>query len=405
MCTMRGSLVSRWSEVSSSMIVHDLHISRPTRERGNAMNHRTTLRAMRGPTHLNAQAFSLLTLNGSPRPSIVQSIILPQLRRHQTSSSTSPRRSNSRNRNTSTHAPSLTINPPASTRPPHLVLPVRDPSASKISHWISIGKAYVSFYKTGVKAVFANRRLLRDTLASKPESDRRPPPSWYPARPPPASYTRADWVLLWRVRHDLVRVPLFALVLLICGEFTPLVVLALDGIVPYSCRLPRQIGASLSAAEARRRVSFTQLEIDYPRGVLAEDDGVGSARRAARVHVLRSLHLPGAMWDKLGFMPPGMWFIKGQLRMGFLEGDDSLLMKDGALSDLVHEELRIACAERGIDVLGRGDGALRELLGDWLRLTADEDPVAKRKRMTALLTTRVENWPTTRDFPLPTWHL
>lgn len=94
------------------------------------------------------------------------------------------------------------------------------------------------------------------------------------------------------------------------------------------------------------------------------------------------------MWDKLGFMPPGMWLIKGQLRMGFLEGDDALLLQDGALSDLVHEELKIACTERGIDVIGRGDGALRELLGDWLRLTADEDPVARRKRMAVLLTTR-----------------
>ncbi|CRK23539.1 hypothetical protein BN1723_018075, partial [Verticillium longisporum] len=57
---------------------------------------------------------------------------------------------------------------------------------------------------------------------------------------------------------------------------------------------------------------------------------------------------------------------------------------------------RIACAERGVDVLGKGD---------WLRLTADEDPADRRRRMTVLLTTRVDNWPTTSNFALPEWHL
>ncbi|KAH6697132.1 hypothetical protein F5X68DRAFT_2402 [Plectosphaerella plurivora] len=294
----------------------------------------------------------------------------------------------------STHVYNRALNPPASTRPPPLDVPTRDPSSSTISHYLSVGKAYVRFYKTGLKAVFTNRKLLHATLASKPiEADRRPPSVFRPSEVP-TSYSRADWVLLWRVRHDLLRVPLFALVLLICGEFTPLIVLAIDGVVPYTCRLPRQIGGSMAKAEQRRAESFKAI---------ASSSEV--AQPAARDHVLRSLHLVSTFWDRAGFVMPGLWQIKGNLRMAFLAGDDKLLLQDGGLSGLEVDELRIACAERGIDVLGKGDGEMRRLLGDWLRLTASEDIIETRKRMTVLLTTRVDNWPATRDFELPEWHL
>ncbi|KAH7357924.1 hypothetical protein B0T11DRAFT_283349 [Plectosphaerella cucumerina] len=294
----------------------------------------------------------------------------------------------------STHVYNRALNPPSSTRPPALDVPSRDPSTSTCSYYLSVGKAYIRFYKTGLKAVFANRRLLRAALAAKPiEADRRPPSVLRPSYVP-TSYSRADWVLLWRVRHDLLRVPLFGLVLLVCGEFTPLIVLAIDGVVPYTCRLPRQIGGSMAKAESRRAESFEALAA--PAEV---------APAAARDHVLRSLHLVSTFWDRAGFVMPGLWQIKGNLRMAFLAGDDKLLLQDGGLSGLEVEELRIACAERGIDVLGKGDGELRRLLGDWLRLTASEDAVENRKRMTVLLTTRVDNWPATRDFELPEWHL
>jgi AraC-like DNA-binding protein len=83
-----------------------------------------------------------------------------------------------------------------------------------------------------------------------------------------------------------------------------------------------------------------------------------------------------------------MWQIKGRLRMAYLEGDDKNLVEDGGFIGLAPEELRIACAERGIDVLGKSSTELRDWLGDWLRLTAAEDIHERRRRMAVLLMTR-----------------
>ncbi|RYC54552.1 hypothetical protein CHU98_g11656, partial [Xylaria longipes] len=73
------------------------------------------------------------------------------------------------------------LNPPASTRPPPLDLPVRDPSANLFMHLFRLGKAYTTFYKTGLKAVFTNRRLLRDLPDTPP-----------PGLPTPATSVRGS---------------------------------------------------------------------------------------------------------------------------------------------------------------------------------------------------------------------
>ncbi|KAK2037407.1 hypothetical protein LZ31DRAFT_600522 [Colletotrichum somersetense] len=301
---------------------------------------------------------------------------------------------------------SAKVNPPASTRPAPLDLPERKPDSSTIGHLFQTGKAYIKFYKTGLKAVFSNRRLIQDAIADKTASvEGFRPPSVFAPGVIPKGFSRADWMLLWRVRHDVLRVPLFGLVLLVCGEFTPLIVIFVDGVVPYTCRLPQQIDAGFKQAEERRQNSFAEFEKAAPQGVVVAAASQGTAQAAARKHVLRSLHVPGMMWEKLGFFPPGLWATKGRLRMAFLEGDDRLLARDGGPAGLEALEVRIACAERGIDCRGRGDDELRQLLDRWLHLVDAEETEERRKRMTVLLTTRTENWPKDRAFELPKWHL
>lgn len=273
------------------------------------------------------------------------------------------------------------LNPPASTRPPVLATPDQSAYDSAPSYYFNLGKAYLKFYKDGLKAVFQNRKLLREKLERTPADDR---PSVFKPHIVPKSFSRADWVLFWRVKHDMLRLPFFGLMLLVIGEFTALVVLWVDGVVPYTCRIPKQIGNNLQQAEERRRSVFAELEAKYPHGVLSAD----FTPAVGRNQVLRSLHIAGNMWDRLGFIPPGMWQIKGNLRMAFLEGDDKNLVEDGGIMGLETEELRIACVERGIDVLGKSENDLRKWLGDWLRLTAAEDITERRRRMTTLLLTR-----------------
>ncbi|KAK4032357.1 hypothetical protein C8A01DRAFT_41217 [Parachaetomium inaequale] len=76
------------------------------------------------------------------------------------------------------------------------------------------------------------------------------------------------------------------------------------------------------------------------------------------------LGLPVRAWT------PG--FVLGprvQRRLGFLGVDDALLVQSGGAAALVGEEVRLACADRGVDVLGRGEEELRGVLERWLRLT------------------------------------
>jgi hypothetical protein len=83
-----------------------------------------------------------------------------------------------------------------------------------------------------------------------------------------------------------------------------------------------------------------------------------------------------------------MWGVKGRLRMTFLEIDDKRLLLDGGPLGLEAEELRIACSDRGINILGKSEAELKTRLGDWLRLTAAEDLGERRRRMATLMLTR-----------------
>lgn len=273
------------------------------------------------------------------------------------------------------------INPPASTRPPPLTLPKHGEHDSQLRYYFELGKGYVRFYKDGLKAVFANRRLLREKLARTPPDDR---PSIFRPHFVPRTFSRADWVLLWRVRHDMLRLPLFGLMLVVLGEFTALVVLYVDGVVPLTCRIPKQVFKSQEKAEQRRKTAFEELEHSYPYGVLDPK----MTPTIARSHVLRTLHLAGSIWDRIGIIPPGMWYAKGRFRLAYLEGDDINIVQDGGPSDLEFEEVRIACSERGIDILGKSENELRALLGDWLRLTQTIDAPERRRRMAVLLLTK-----------------
>ncbi|RFU74496.1 hypothetical protein TARUN_7750 [Trichoderma arundinaceum] len=288
------------------------------------------------------------------------------------------------------------LNPPASTRPPPME--TVDPQQSKPMYYFKLGKSYATFFKDGVKAVVTNFRLLNARVKSLPSGER---PSIFKPRYIPDAFSRADWVLLWRTRHDLIRLPAFAVFFFFAGQLTPILVIFVSGIVPYTCRFPKQLNTSLEKAERRRDAAFDELESRHPHGALSP----GITRAVAHQHLLRTLDLSGGMWDRLGFTPPGMWDIKGRLRMMFLEIDDKRLLADGGPLGLEIEELRIACSERGINILGKSEAELRNRLGDWLRLTATEDLGERRRRMATLMLTRPENWPQQRDFAVTEWEL
>ncbi|KAI2466905.1 hypothetical protein F4781DRAFT_403979 [Annulohypoxylon bovei var. microspora] len=251
-------------------------------------------------------------------------------------------------RPTSPLPPSTFLNPPASTRPPPLVLPTRDPSTSTISYWYQYGKAYTTFYKTGLRAIFTNRRLLAQSpSASTPTSSTLP--------------TRSDSLLRQRVRHDLPRLPAFGLLLLLFGELTPFVVLAFPRLTPYTCRIPTQVDVLQRGTEARRAASAASLaRVQGPaRGSLASG------------HVCRSLGLTNALWDRVGLDSPfGAAAAARAVRR--IAADDAMIRDGGAVADLVDEEVVLACEDRGMYVRGKSVEGLRGELEEWLRKSAPE---------------------------------
>ncbi|OTB17648.1 hypothetical protein K445DRAFT_315395 [Daldinia sp. EC12] len=256
---------------------------------------------------------------------------------------------------------STTLNPPASTRPPPLDLPTRDTSSSTFKYFYHLGKAYMTFYKTGISAIFTNRKLLAQSpTASAP---------WPPIPGATSFPTRSDVLLRRRVRHDLGCLPTFFVLLIVCGELTPLVVLLFPRLTPLTCRIPKQADALRRASEARRAASFRSLRY-RPTPLQGSDP-------AANGHICRALGLTYSLWDKVGLDSP----FSASLARRALEkiaADDAMIREGGGVEALVDDEVVLACEDRGIDVLGKPIDELRSQLADWLRKTAPEGTASEK---------------------------
>ncbi|KAJ4414792.1 hypothetical protein N0V82_007707 [Gnomoniopsis sp. IMI 355080] len=290
-------------------------------------------------------------------------------------------------------------NPPATTRPAPLDLPARDPNTSTLSFYFATGKAYLTFYKTGLKNIYLNTRLVWSLNAAS-GIPRGADDAAVPAITTPTttravgSTTRSTFILRRRWRYDVRRLPPFALLLLVCGEFTPLVVIAMPGLVPYTCRIPRQIESLQRKAEDRRAASFRRLEdmMREKKRLAHDDDGetkpadeqskaMGPRKASltdakAAAHIARSLNLISPLWDRIGLPDAALVLLstqrKAQRHVDFLREDDALLVQAGGVDALVDEEVVLACVDRAIGTLGRSTDDLRAQLRLWLQYVPEQ---------------------------------
>ncbi|KAL9003769.1 MAG: hypothetical protein Q9188_003374 [Gyalolechia gomerana] len=254
------------------------------------------------------------------------------------------------------------LNPPASTLPPPLTLPNRPPNLSgtqRFTFYYQTGKAYLSFYKSGVKSIYQNYKILRQLRPRIPRGKS------FEQALRDGALSRAEYHLIKRTRRDAFRIPLFGLVLAICGEFTPLVVvfMGLNGAVPRTCHIPRQIDGAREKGEARRRKSFRH-------GTVAGDemgklDDVQKLPKPILTHVGRSLGLYSSLWDKVGVTPSMLLLWRIRKAVDRIEVDDFAIQRDGGVKQLSEEELKLAAEERGLDVVGKPIGEIRLVLVKW----------------------------------------
>ena len=294
-------------------------------------------------------------------------LLLPQTARRYSSASPEPSQEPHTTDSKPVPAQSNTLspeaaNPPPTTRPAPLDLPPPphpkpDPfTIENLKYRFAIGRAYLQFYKTGLKNIWLNTRLLyAASVASDPELAKLRP---YPS-------TRADLLLRQRWRHDIRRLPLFALLLLIFEEFTPLIVLLLPKSAPLTCRIPKQVQSLLRKAESSRREA---------RALPSVQNYLSSHNPTSKplpVDALATILSVRSSWT----LPlPFLLASKVQRRLKFLSLDDALLIQAGGQGALVGEEVVLACVDRGIEVVGRDvDSELRVALGRWLARVAEAE--------------------------------
>lgn len=138
-----------------------------------------------------------------------------------------------------------------STRPPPLNLPEPPhphawpykgnwkPSRWDFSYLFKLGKAYGGFYWAGVKQLFRNIKTIysinRALDGTFPDMAAR-----YAAMPERISYN--DYEMMIRTKRDMRKSIPFLLIFAVCGEFTPLVILAFGSkVVPGTCVIPKQV--------------------------------------------------------------------------------------------------------------------------------------------------------------------
>jgi hypothetical protein len=158
------------------------------------------------------------------------------------------------------------------------------PISVRLSYLYRLGKSYLSFYKTGLKNVWFNYkeyRKIKERLGSFPLND----VVKYGGKDGRPTISRREYQLYLRTRHDIRKLIPFGLILAICGEFTPLVVLFLgSAVVPSTCRIPKQVvkdranllkcydslghEPGLQDSAAAHRSAFMEARVGYVRGLM-----------------------------------------------------------------------------------------------------------------------------------------
>ncbi|KAL1654466.1 hypothetical protein SLS61_003069 [Didymella pomorum] len=294
------------------------------------------------------------------------------------------------------------LNPPSFTYAPPLSVPDRKEGQNYASYLFSCGKAYLSFYKTGIghtRQTLKFAKAIRARIAEQGKGISKDIAG-------SGILSRSEWQVLRRSKRDLLRLPVMGFLVLALGEWLPLVVIYLTPVIPEQCRIPAQVSRVLKKKEAMRkerleRIATHALRLQtLDRGPRTDQDGIRLAAAAeglldprskvgkeGGMPMARAIIPPSAsqdlslfhllllsarldchprVLDKLWIRPP-KWLLQRNvgMKLAYLTRDDALIRRDGGSQRLSGMELQRACVERGIDVVGKSDGEQKKLLAQW----------------------------------------
>ncbi|KAL4907635.1 hypothetical protein BDW74DRAFT_111375 [Aspergillus multicolor] len=301
------------------------------------------------------------------------------------------------------------VNPPPSTRPAEIETPAPlGPSASagdKAKQLLAYGRAYLAFYKTGVKNVYHNYRAslpIRRSLGIQ---------SYIPKTPPPKAFlttgrgngtqlktktSRSTFQLVHRAAYDARRMVPFTFVLIICGEFTPLIVYALgNSITPFTCRIPKQIEGHRKDLARNKSVALKAHAQASDGTAIASAPNAGTeeelhllsvfartdfARGASARDILTACAAFGLVESSYSyeFLVEPLYRKRLARHAEYLAVDDKMIKSCGGVSAMESAEVRIAVQERGGAGLPTGSSAFeaemveRRWLNMWLKKSQPE---------------------------------
>lgn len=180
--------------------------------------------------------------------------------------------------------------------------------------------------------------------------------------------TRREYLTLMRTSRDMRKIPIFVLIVMLTGEFSPLILLFFTGLVPGPCLSPTQIARIREKLQVRPKAIYAKM---HSSNILPGGAGVniaGMNRQQLRL-IGATLGLYSARWDRFEAvaLPPTFWIrARAQKAIKDLDLDDRLLSREGAVAELELEEVMMALSDRGIDVRVKTDADLRDELQAWI---------------------------------------
>ena len=316
------------------------------------------------------------------------------------------------------------INPPTITLPPPLDIPERKAGQFFIAYLYSRGRAYLNFFKSGLKNAWAMYRMAqvikkKQDISNNASQTKQPLTSNFNDPQPPSipSITRAEFQLLQRNSTALSKVAPFGLFVLIFAEFSPLLLVYMTGIAPEPCQLPsvqekiekkfneRKFKSFIRYKEHVENTETGREDMRLLKAMSSDGDGGTSSAPLTSTHstsvspgkestasLIDTLSTPSlhhastavkahsAILDRFSFNPltsrvTSFLLTRDYLtrcirqRLAYLRTDDALLLRDGSVEELSSAELKRAVAERGYlssAAMGVSDGMRKKQLKEWI---------------------------------------
>lgn len=267
------------------------------------------------------------------------------------------------------------LNPPPFAYAPEISVPARKADQMFIKWLWSAGRAYLTFYKTGISHVRQTAKLAKTLRKKAAQASNRPMHE---------VLSRAEWQIIRRSRADVLRLPPFGLLVLLMGEWLPVIVMYLTPLIPEACRIPQQVERAIRKREDKRQDRLRKIGLDAMR--LLSKDRPSSTTETSSMPAASGQVVPAgktwqdmthfelcltaaqldcypALFDWVPLTPP-KWLLQRNVRkkMEYLETDRALIERDGGLAALNTEEVKRACVDRGLPVLGKKEDELRKAL-------------------------------------------